>query len=149
MNSLLADSYLWVKSFHVMAVIAWMAGLFYLPRLFVYHAERSLRGQETDELLQTMEVKLYCVIMGPAGIAAWVFGLALVMTPGIVDWSEIWPWTKAASVLGMTWFHLWLGARRQDFVAGRNRLTGRHYRMMNEVPTVLMLVIVLSVIVKF
>jgi putative membrane protein len=71
------------------------------------------------------------------------------MTPGIVDWSEIWPWTKAASVLGMTGFHLWLGARRQDFAAGRNRLSGRQYRMMNEVPTVLMLVIVLSVIVRF
>jgi putative membrane protein len=96
-----------------------------------------------------MELKLYRVIMGPAAIAAWVFGLALVMTPGIVDWSEIWPWTKAASVVGMTWFHHWLGVRRKDFAAGRNRLTGRHYRMMNEVPTVLMLVIVLSVIVRF
>jgi putative membrane protein len=149
MSGVLADSYLWVKSFHVMAVIAWMAGLFYLPRLFVYHAERSALGREVDELFQTMEFKLYRVIMGPAGITTWVFGLALVMTPGIVDWSEIWPWTKAASVLGMTWFHLWLGARRQDFAAGRNRLTGRQYRMMNEVPTVLMLVIVLSVIVRF
>jgi putative membrane protein len=149
MSSLLADMYLWVKSFHVMAVIAWMAGLFYLPRLFVYHAERSELGQDMDELFQTMELKLYRVIMGPAAIAAWVFGLALVMTPGIVDWSEIWPWTKAASVLAMTWFHHWLGARRKDFASGRNRLTGRQYRMMNEVPTVLMLVIVLSVIVRF
>jgi putative membrane protein len=149
MGSILADSYLWVKSFHVMAVIAWMAGLFYLPRLFVYHAERSALGPEMDDLFQTMELKLYRVIMGPAAIATWAFGLALLMTPGIVDWSAVWPWTKAAAVLGMTWFHHWLGARRKDFGAGRNRLTGRHYRMMNEVPTVLMLVIVLSVIVRF
>jgi putative membrane protein len=149
MGSILADSYLWVKSFHVMAVIAWMAGLFYMPRLFVYHAERSALGPEMDDLFQTMEFKLYRVIMGPAAIATWAFGLVLVMTPGIVDWSAVWPWTKAAAVLGMTWFHHWLGARRKDFGAGRNRLTGRHYRMMNEVPTVLMLVIVLSVIVRF
>lgn len=149
MNSILADSYLWVKAFHVMAVIAWMAGLFYLPRLFVYHAEASAPGNEIDGLLQTMELKLYRVIMGPAGIATWVFGLTLVITPGIVDWSDIWPWTKAAAVLGMTWFHHWLGARRRDFAAGVNRLSGRHYRMLNEVPTVLMLVIVVSVIVRF
>ena len=88
-------------------------------------------------------------IMSPAMVATWVFGLALVFTPGIVDWSEVWPWTKAASVLAMTWFHHWLGWRRKDFVAGTNRLSGRQYRMMNEVPTVLMVVIVASVIVKF
>jgi putative membrane protein len=149
MGDFLSDAYLWVKSFHVMAVIAWMAGLFYLPRLFVYHAEQSALGKDMHDLFQTMELKLYKVIMGPASIATWVFGLALVMTPGIVDWSEVWPWTKAASVLGMTWFHFWLGARRKDFAAGQNRLTGRQYRMMNEVPTLLMLVIVLSVIVRF
>jgi putative membrane protein len=149
MGDFLSDAYLWVKSFHVMAVIAWMAGLFYLPRLFVYHAEKSALGQDMQDLFQTMELKLYKVIMGPASIATWVFGLALVMTPGIVDWSEVWPWTKAAAVLGMTWFHFWLGGRRKDFAAGRNMLTGRQYRMMNEVPTLLMLVIVLSVIVRF
>lgn len=149
MGSFLAEMYLWVKAFHVMAVIAWMAGLFYLPRLFVYHAERAGHGQDMDTLFQTMELKLYRVIMGPAAIAAWVFGLGLVMTPGIVDWSQVWPWAKAVSVLGMTWFHFWLGTRRREFSAGRNRLTGRHYRMMNEVPTLLMVVIVLSVIVRF
>lgn len=82
-------------------------------------------------------------------IATWVFGLALVFTPGIVDWSMVWPWTKAASVIAMTWFHHWLGLRRKDFAAGQNRLAGRRYRMMNEVPTALMLIIVASVIVKF
>jgi putative membrane protein len=138
-----------MKSLHVMAMIAWMAGLFYLPRLFVYHAERGPKGSETDELLQVMEAKLLRLIMNPAMVAAWVFGLALVFTPGIVSWSEVWPWTKAGAVLGMTWFHHWLGLRRKDFAFGRNHLAGRRYRMMNEVPTVLMIIIVLSVIVKF
>jgi protoporphyrinogen IX oxidase len=147
MGEVLAGAYPWVKSVHVMAVIAWMAGLFYLPRLFVYHAEQG--GVATDALFQTMELKLFRVIMGPAMIATWVLGLALVFTPGIVDWSMVWPWTKAAAVLAMTWFHHWLGARRKDFLRGENSLTGRRFRMMNEVPTLLMVVIVLSVIVKF
>ena len=84
-----------------------------------------------------------------AMIATWIFGLALVMTPGIVDWSMIWPWMKAASVCLMTWFHIWLGIRRKDFVAGRNEISGRTYRMMNEIPTLLLIIIVTSVIVKF
>lgn len=152
MDEVLGDLYLWVKAFHVMSVIAWMAGLFYLPRLFVYHAERVTIGagqHELDTLLQTMELKLYRLIMTPAGIAAWVFGLLLAITPGIVDWSHVWPWTKAAAVLAMTWFHFWLGARRNDLAMGRNRLSGRTFRMMNEVPTLLMVVIVTSVIVRF
>lgn len=149
MTSILVDYYLWVKALHVMAVIAWMAGLFYLPRLFVYHAEQIGVGEKADGLFQTMEMKLLRVIMNPAMIVTWVCGLLLVATPGIVDWSMVWPWTKAASVIGMTWFHMWLAGRRKDFAAGQNMLTGRRYRMMNEVPTLLMVVIVLSVIVKF
>ena len=147
MGDILAGAYPWVKAFHIMAVIAWMAGLFYLPRLFVYHAEQGTR--DTDPLFQTMEYKLLRLIMNPAMIAVWVFGLMLVLTPGIVDWSAVWPWTKMAAVLAMTWFHHWLGLRRKDFLRGANRLTGRQYRMMNEVPTLLMAVIVISVVVKF
>jgi len=149
MTDFLADWYLWTKALHVVSVIAWMAGLFYLPRLFVYHVETVGSGNPTDTLFQTMERRLLRAIMNPAMIATWVFGLALVLTPGIVVWSEVWPWTKAASVLGMTWFHHWLGLRRKDFIAGRNTVTGRQYRMMNEVPTLLLLVIVFSVILKF
>ena len=78
-----------------------------------------------------------------------LFGLALVFTPGIIDWSAVWPWTKAAAVLGMTWFHHWLMIRRKDFMRGTNSRTGRDYRIMNEVPTVLLLVIVFSVVLKF
>lgn len=145
----LAGVYPWTKSLHVVSVIAWMAGLFYLPRLFVYHVEVVGSGTPTDTLFQTMERRLLRAIMNPAMVATWVFGLALVMTPGIVSWTEIWPWTKAAAVLGMTWFHHWLGLRRKDLLAGKNVLSGRHYRMMNEVPTVLLIVIVFSVIMKF
>lgn len=149
MSDLLADGYLWIKAFHIISVIAWMAGLFYLPRLFVYHVEQVGQSGETHEMFQTMERRLLRAIMNPAMIATWAFGLCLVFTPGIVDWSMIWPWTKAASVLGMTWFHHWLGLRRKDFMAGDNSLTGRHYRMMNEVPTVLLVIIVFSVVLKF
>ncbi len=146
MIGLLTELYPWTKSLHVISLIAWMAGLFYLPRLFVYHAER---GPEVDGLFQTMERRLLQAIMTPAMVATWVFGLMLVITPGVVDWSMVWPWTKAAAVLLMTWFHFWLALRRKEFAAGRNTRGGRTYRMMNELPTVLLVVIVVSVIVKF
>lgn len=149
MIDLLASIYPWTKTLHIISVIAWMAGLFYLPRLFVYHVERVKTGSETDEMFATMERRLLRAIMNPAMIATWVFGLMLVMTPGIVDWGALWPWTKALAVLGMTWFHHWLGLRRKEFLAGTNTRTGRTYRMMNEVPTLLMVVIVASVVVKF
>ena len=150
MTGILIDLYPWVKALHVVSVISWMAGLFYLPRLFVYHAERVERGlPEAEELFQTMERRLLRAIMNPAMIATWLFGLMLVLTPGVVDWAAAWSWVKAGSVIGMTWFHMWLAGRRRDFAAGRNRLAGRRYRMMNEVPTLLMLLIVFAVIVKF
>lgn len=149
MGDFLASYYLWTKSLHVISVITWMAGLFYLPRLFVYHVEKVVAGSDTDALFQTMERRLLKAIMNPSLIATWVFGLALVATPGIVDWSMLWPWIKAAAVLGMTWFHMWLALRRKDFVLGKNTVSGRGYRMMNEVPTLLMLAIVISVIVKY
>ncbi len=149
MTDFLASAYPWIKSLHVISVIAWMAGLFYLPRLYVYHVEQVGDSGETHEMFMTMERRLLRAIMNPAMIGTWVFGLMLVFTPGIVDWGYAWPWAKALSVLGMTWFHHWLGLRRKDFMAGTNSLTGRNYRIMNEVPTVLLIVIVFAVIVKF
>jgi putative membrane protein len=134
---------------HVISVISWMAGLFYLPRLFVYHAEQVQAGSRTDAMFQTMERRLLRAIMNPSMLATWLFGLALVFTPGVVDWSAPWSWVKAACVLAMTGFHGWLAARRRDFAAGRNARSGRTYRMMNEVPTVLMVVIVFAVITRF
>ena len=147
MSDLLSTLYPWTKSLHILSVISWMAGLFYLPRLFVYHVEAS--NQAINPTFEIMERRLLLAIMNPAMISTWIFGLLLVMTPGIVDWSMIWPWAKTISVLLMTWFHMWLSARRKGFVAGTNTLTGRQYRMMNEVPTVLLVIIVLAVVVKF
>lgn len=149
MSDLLSLAYPWVKSFHIMAVIAWMAGLFYLPRLFVYHAEQVGQNGDTHALFQTMEMKLLRVIMNPAMIATWILGVCLVVTPGIVDWASVWPWLKLSGVVGMTVFHMWLAKRRRIFASGENNLTGRQYRMMNEVPTILMVLIVMSVVVKF
>jgi len=148
MSDLLSLLYPWTKSLHVISVIAWMAGLFYLPRLYVYHVEKVGSGTNTDALFQTMEMKLLRFIMNPAMIASWAFGLLLVATPGVVDWLSVWPWTKAAGIVGMTWFHHWLGRRRKDFVSGSNTREGRTYRIMNEVPTILLILIVVSVIVK-
>ena len=149
MGDFLGTWYFWIKALHVISVIAWMAGLFYLPRLYVYHVEQVEPGSATEVMFQTMERRLLKGIINPASIATWVFGLMLVFTPGLVNWGDVWPWTKAASVLGMTWFHHWLGWRRKDFLAGKNSVTGRQYRMMNELPTILMCVIVFSVIVRF
>jgi protoporphyrinogen IX oxidase len=148
-GSFLSDYYLWVKSLHVIAVIAWMAGLFYLPRLFVYHAEEVDVGSKTDAMFQTMERRLLKAIMNPAMLATWIFGILLMSTPGVVDWSATWPWFKAAAVIAMTVFHMWLGRERKKFIHKNNVLTGKQYRLMNEVPTVLMIAIVISVIVKF
>ncbi len=145
---MLADYYLWIKALHIMAVISWMAGLFYLPRLFVYHVERSA-VEGIAPIFETMEEKLLRVIMNPAMIVAWASGLAMVAIPGVVMWDAIWPWAKLAALVGMTWFHMWCARRRRIFAQGENTLSGRDYRMMNEVPTVLMVVIVLSVVVKF
>ena len=154
MFDFLANMYPWVKALHIMAVITWMAGIFYLPRLFVYHVEGFEKkgvepGSDMDLLFQRMERLLLRAIMNPSMVAVWVFGLALALTPGIVDWSSVWPWTKAGGVLAMTWFHHWLGLRRKELAAGTNTRTGRQYRMMNELPTLFMVVIVLSVVLKF
>ena len=148
MTDFLSLAYPWVKSLHVMAVISWMAGLFYLPRLFVYHAERGQNGGEPAQSFQIMEEKLLRVIMNPAMVVTWLAGLALVLTPGVVVWSDLWPWSKAAGVIAMTWFHMWLASQRKALARGQG-LSGRRYRMMNELPTLFMVVIVLSVIVRF
>jgi protoporphyrinogen IX oxidase len=145
----MSEIYLWVKAFHIMAVMSWMAGLFYLPRLFVYHVEQVETGSPTDKMFQTMEYRLLKAIMNPAMIITWILGFILVVTPGLVDWSDTWPWVKGFCVIAMTIFHIWLGKKRKDFVAGVNVLTGRQYRVMNEAPTLLMIAIVLSVILKF
>jgi len=144
----LLSAYPWVKALHVASLIAWMAGIFYLPRLFVYHAERATAGSELEDTFKVMERRLLKGIMVPAMIATWAFGLALAFTPGVIDWGLIWPWVKATAVIAMTGVHFWLGSTQKKFAGGLNRRAGRTYRIVNEVPTVLMLVIVFMVIVK-
>ena len=149
MTDLLSSAYLWIKAIHIMAVITWMAGIFYLPRLFVYHAEQAKPGDARDEVFQVMEYKLFRYIMRPSMMVVWAFGLALVMVPGVVDWGSVWPWVKLLAVLGMTWFHMWCGKHVRFFAHSGSTLTGRQYRMMNEVPTILMIAIVFAVVLKF
>lgn len=144
----LAWGYPIIKSLHIMAVISWMAGLFYLPRLFVYHAERATPGDQLSETLKIMEHKLMRVIMNPAMIATWLFGLMMAFTPGLIDWSEFWPWIKLVLVLAMTWFHHSMVRWMKDFAADRNERSGRYYRIANEVPTLAMIGIVLMVVIK-
>lgn len=147
-SDFLSFLYPWVLSLHIISVIAWMAGMFYLPRLFVYHAERAPAGSEMSEIYKEMEYKLLRVIINPAMAATWIFGLCLVFTPGIVDWSSIWPWVKAVMVISMSGFHGWLSTRRKEFAADQNTRTGRTYRFANEIPTFLMVIIVFMVVLK-
>ena len=140
--------YSWLKAGHIISVISWMAGIFYLPRLFVHHSEKVEVPSQTDRLFSMMESKLLKVIMTPAMLATWGFGLSLTVIPGVLDWSDIWPWVKLMSIIAMTWFHFWFAKRQRDFELGDNQLTGKTYRIMNEVPTVLLLVIVIMVVVR-
>lgn len=143
----LAPWYLWIKALHLISDFAWMAGIFYLPRLYVYHSQVA-PGSEQSELFKKMERLLLRAIMNPAMAAAWSFGLLLVLTPGVVDWHAGWWHLKLAGLLGITAFHHHLGLARKDFLADQRRHTQRYWRMMNEVPTLLLVVIVIMVIVK-
>lgn len=149
MSGFLIWAYPWIKTLHVVSMVAWMAGLFYLPRVFVYHTERANRPGEMSETFKVMELKLYRLIMGPSMTATWFFGLLMLGVPGLVNWgTDIWIYPKLLSVMILTWFHHWLGARRKEFAIDANTRTGRQFRLMNEVPTVLLLIIVAMVIVK-
>ncbi len=141
-------SYLIVKSLHIMAVIAWMAGLFYLPRLFVYHAD-SKPGSELSETFKVMERRLLKAIMTPAMIVSWVLGLWLAFGNGTIDWQgDRWIYVKLLLVTLLSGFHMALAKWRKDFDADRNTRPARFYRVANEVPTVLMVCIILLVILR-
>ena len=143
----LINFYPWTKALHVMALIAWMAGLFYLPRLYVYHCETAA-GSAESERFKVMERRLLKQITTPAMLATWCFGILLVLTPGIIDWSWGWWHVKLAAVLTMTGFHGAVSRWRRDFLEDRNRRPQRFYRIVNEVPTLLLAVIVVMVIVR-
>lgn len=138
------DYFAWIEAFHVICVIAWMAGLFYLPRLFVYHT-MTAAGSETSEMFKVMERRLLRAIMNPAMVASFVFGLPLLLN---IDWNAWWVYVKLLFVLGLAGYHGFLAVCRRQFEADDNQRSERFYRVINEVPTVLMIVIVIMVIVK-
>jgi len=145
--SWLAPYYPLTKALHIVSMVAWMAGLLYLPRLFVYHADAPA-GSATAETFKAMERRLLRGIMNPAMIAVYIFGIALAATPGIVDWREGWFYAKLALVAALTVFHHLLGLWRKDFAADRNRRPARFYRMVNELPTLALIAIVILVVMK-
>lgn len=139
--------YLWVKAFHVISMVAWMAGMFYLPRLYVYHCE-LVPGSAESERFKVMERRLLKQIINPAMIATFVFGILLVLTPGVIDWTWGWWHVKLTAVLLLGAFHGMMSGWRRAFLEDRNRKSQRFYRIANEVPTILLLIIVIMVIVR-
>lgn len=139
------DLYLWAKAIHVIAVISWMAGMLYLPRLFVYHSEVPV-GSPQSETFKVMERRLLRAIINPAMIVTWVFGLWLAWKG--FSFSGGWLHAKLALVLVMSGVHGYLSASVRRFAEDRNEKPARHWRIVNEVPTLLMIVIVILVIVK-
>jgi len=137
----------YVKAFHIIAIIAWMAGLLYLPRLFVYHAQSKV-GSEQSETFKLMEKRLLRYITTPAMLAAWALGLALAFS-GLIDWSKDgWFHAKLFLVLLLSAYHGALAMWTKDFALDRNRRSARFYRIANEVPTLLMILIVILVVVR-
>ena len=143
----MADYYLWFKALHLVSVMAWMAGMLYLPRLYVYHADAAA-GSELSETLKVMERRLLRAIINPAMVSSFVFGGLMMATPGIVDWSAGWIWAKIALIVAMTAVHGGLARWRRDFAADRNVRPAKFYRVMNEVPTLLLIGIVILAVVK-
>jgi putative membrane protein len=128
-------------------MVAWMAGLLYLPRLYVYHSIVPV-GSDAAAIFEVMERRLLRGIMNPALVATWFFGVVLAGTPGVIDWRLGWIWAKLALVAGLTIFHGLLAGWRKAFSAGRNRHTARFFRAINELPTVALIGIVLLVVIK-
>jgi putative membrane protein len=137
--------YEWLKALHIISVIAWMAGMLYLPRLFVYHSSAPV-GSELSETFKVMERRLLRAIINPAMIATWVFGLWLVWQGGLLRAS--WLHAKLVLVIAMSGVHGMLSRYRRDFAADQNRHSEKFYRILNEVPTLLMIAIVLLVVIK-
>ena len=135
--------FLWIKAIHIISVIAWMAGLLYLPRLFVYHSDKEIE-QNTSNTFKVMERKLYRFIMNPSVALVWITGLILFYYSGI----ETWLLVKIALVILMTFFHIFLGQRLRDFTADANKYSSRFFRIINEVPTIIMIIVVFLVVLQ-
>ena len=140
------NSYLLFKSLHLIAVISWMAGLLYLPRIFVYHSEASHTSQK--DIFKIMERKLYNYIMMPAMLLSWLFGLLLIHNLGFGVFTELWMQIKTIAVLILTYYHFLLGKYLGDFARDNNHKSSKFFRIINEIPTIILIVVVFAVIFK-
>ena len=140
------SSYLLFKSLHLIAVISWMAGLLYLPRIFVYHSENN--NEIISSVFKTMERKLFFYIMTPAMVLSWLFGLILIHEVGFQQLASLWLQLKLILVLFLTIYHFYLGSLLNQFKMGQNKKTSKFYRYINEIPTLLLILIVFIVIFK-
>ena len=140
------SGYLLFKSLHLVAVISWMAGLLYLPRIFVYHSEADHESQKT--VFKTMERKLYKYIMMPAMLLSWLFGILLIHSLGFGVFSELWMQLKTALVVILTFYHFLLGKYLNNFALNANVKTSKFFRIINEIPTIILIVVVFVVIFK-
>jgi protoporphyrinogen IX oxidase len=141
------NSYLLLKSLHLIAVVSWMAGLLYLPRIFVYHVE-NLKEKNTSSVFKVMERKLYFYIMMPAMMLTWIFGLVLISNLGFEILSTLWIKLKLFLVILLTGYHFYLAKILEDFNLDRNTKTSKFFRIINEVPTILLIFIVFVVVFK-
>ena len=144
------NTYLLFKSIHLIAVISWMAGLLYLPRIFVYHSEaiRDNKSEDLKETFKVMERRLFIYIMNPAMIVSWIFGVFLIHTIGMDNFGSIWLQLKLVFVIILTIYHFFLFQCLRKFAENRNTYPSKFYRIINEIPTVLLIIIVLVVVFK-
>lgn len=147
MTAFLSEYYLWIKSLHLIAIIAWMAGMMYLPRLYVYHTDAPV-GSVQSEKFKLMEGRLLRGIINPAMILVFILGAMLLFTPGLIDWQSWWIWLKLGLVLILGAVHGLFSRWRREFAADIRKRPGLYYRIANEVPFVLMIGIVILVIVR-
>ena len=141
------NTYFLFKSIHLIAVISWMAGLLYLPRIFVYHSE-NIENVNSSNIFKTMERKLFYYIMTPAMVLSWIFGLMLILTLGFDVFNQLWMQIKLVLVLLLTTYHFYLGKCVGSFAKNQNNNSAKFYRIINEVPTILLIIIVFIVVFK-
>ena len=138
--------YLLFKSLHLISVISWMAGLLYLPRIFVYHSEADHESQKN--VFKTMEKKLYNYIMMPAMFLSWLFGIVLIHNLGFSVFAELWMQIKIIAIIILTYYHFTLGKYLNDFAIGHNQKTSRFFKIHNEIPTIMLIIVIFVVIFK-
>ena len=146
-NDFLINNYLLIKAFHVISMVAWMAAILYLPRLFVYHSETK-KNSEASEIFKIMEYRLQKFIMNPAMVLTIFFGVLLLKIDGIIDWSQKWIYFKLFAVLLMLVVHHLIAKYRKDFFLDKNKHSKKFYKMLNEIPTILLVFIIILVYLK-